>query len=512
MKKKNSIILSTLLSAILLTTSCSDMDELNRDANSTTKVSAELLCTNVLLKIGKPGGDAKSFIASNALPKYVAYATEGAMAEQYNRLGAADFSIYSILPNLDDMVKYSQGTDLESAYKGVYHFSRAYMLYGLTMRMGDVPFSKANQASSGNITPAYDTQEQNFIDVLNELEAAQKAFGEAAGKSFRGDIFYEGNTDKWAKATNSFALKVLMTLSKKTNVQSLDIINRFKTIVNRDVLLTSNSENLALVYKDASNRFHPLYNQQKFTGVTMLSSLLVDNLKALNDNRIFYFGEPAGSKITEGLTASDMDAYVGIDVSTSYENVNIQYNAKTISMLNERYAKLHGAEPYNLVSYAEQNFVIAEAIELGWISGNSQEYYEEGVKNALKQLAETDATYAHGKAIDDTYIQNYFNGEAAYKNNKSDRLKQIWIQRYILHFMQDPTSSFFEYRRNEYPAFPVDPATNMNETATDKIPVRWLYPTVETNKNKENLTEALIRQFGIPNDDINNVMWLLNNN
>lgn len=508
MKKKYSIIISALLSTILFATSCSDMDEVNKDENKTTKVSSELLCTNILLKLTKPGGDAKSFIATNALPKYVAYATEGAMAEQYNRLGSGDFSIYSIMPNIDDMLKYSP-ENLQSAYQGIAHFSRAYMLYGLTMKMGDVPFSNANGASSGNITPSYDTQEQNFIDVLNELDLAYQSFKDASGSTFKGDIFFDGNVDKWAKVTNSFALKVLMTLSEKTNVNSLDVVNQFKEIFNRNALLTSNSDNLALSFANASNRFHPLYNQHKFTGVTIVSSLLIDNLKELNDNRLFYFAEPAKTKIGQGLKASDKNAYVGIDVATSYENVNVLYNDTSVSMLNKRYSDLHAAEAYNLVSYAEQNLIIAEAIELGWLVGNSQQYYEDGVKAALNLLAVTDATYAHGQAINDAYIQNYFTGAAAYKANKADRMKQIWMQRYILHFMQDPTSSYFEYRRVGYPAFPINAATSMNDIAPDKIPVRWMYPTVEGNKNKNNLNEALIRQFGIPNDEINNIMWLL---
>lgn len=231
----------------LLTASCSNMDELNTDDNKTTKVNAEMLCSSILLKLAKPGGDAKSFIASNALPKYVAYATEGAMAEQYNKLGASDFGTYGWMPNLEDMIGYARGTELEDAYMGVYHFARAYMLYGLTMKMGDVPFSEANQASIGNITPIYDSQEQNFIDILNELESAYASFTKASGTTFRGDIIYSGNVDKWAKATNSFALKVLITLSQKTNVATIDVKGRFQKVIDTNVLLSSNSDNFQLV-------------------------------------------------------------------------------------------------------------------------------------------------------------------------------------------------------------------------------------------------------------------------
>lgn len=238
---------------------------------------------------------------------------------------------------------------------------------------------------------------------------------------------------------------------------------------------------------------------------------MVDNLKDLNDYRLFYFGEPTLRNIKNGMLENDMDSYAGVDVSASIQNIDVLYNDSVASALNNRYAALHAAEPYNLISYAEQNLIIAEAIELGWTSGSAQGYYEEGVKSALRQVADTDAKYAHGSAIDETYIQNYFVGNAAYKSNKQDRLEQIWMQKYILHFMQDPVISFYEYRRVDYPNFPIDPSTNQNDYAPNKIPLRWLYPTVESNKNKNNLNDALIRQFGEPNDNINNVMWLLNN-
>jgi len=79
---------------------------------------------------------------------------------------------------------------------------------------------------------------------------------------------------------------------------------------------------------------------------------------------------------------------------------------------------------------------------------------------------------------------------AAFKTTTDEQLKQIWMQRYILNFMQDPEVSYFEYRRNKYPVFPINPSTNLNLNNPNAIPVRWLYPTSETNYNRENLIEA----------------------
>jgi hypothetical protein len=237
--------------------------------------------------------------------------------------------------------------------------------------------------------------------------------------------------------------------------------------------------------------------------------LLIDNLKNLNDRRLFYVADPAAAKIAGGLTQSDMEAYVGADVSMDYSDLTAEHLKGNFSLINSRYLKEATAEPRMMVTYAEQQLILAEARILGWIStSTAKDYYESGVKSALAAMMATKASYAHGKAIDQAYIDGYFTGEAAFKTTTEDQLKQIWMQRYILNFMQDAESSYFEYRRNNYPAFPINPATNLNENSPTQMPMRWLYPSSETNYNRENLIEALNRQYE-GYDEVNKLMWLL---
>ena len=86
-------------------------------------------------------------------------------------------------------------------------------------------------------------------------------------------------------------------------------------------------------------------------------------------------------------------------------------------------------------------------------------------------------------------------------------MKQIIIQKYIASFVQLPFNSYYDYRRTGYPELPLDPATNMNEIKT-QYPVRWMYPENEYERNKENVENAIKRQFN-GTDTPNDVMWLL---
>jgi hypothetical protein len=161
------------------------------------------------------------------------------------------------------------------------------------------------------------------------------------------------------------------------------------------------------------------------------------------------------------------------------------------------------------MTYAEQQLILAEARILGWITtATAQEYYEQGVKAALGHFLTVNSAYAHTMTINQAYIDGYLTGEAAFKTEQTDQLKQIWMQRYLLNFMQDAQYSYFEYRRTSYPEFPINPATSLNENNPNGLPMRWLYPSSETNYNRENLIEALDRQYD-GYDEINKIMWLL---
>ncbi len=497
------------LMLVLVTMSgCNKFEDINTNPDTITQASSSMLATNVILaNIKFNGRDAHAYLQPNALAKYLGYANQSQMPTQYNKLENTGFGSMTMLPNIDKMIEYAEGTVMENSYRGLAKLSRAWMFYNITMQVGDIPYSQTNGGMNGEYRPAYDSQEDVFIGILNELKEADQHF--AQGVTFNGDPTpYNGNPDKWRRATNAFALKVLMTLSKKADVSSLDVKNRFAAIVSSGFLMEPATGFLGLNY--SATNMHPMSGTNDlFTSRTDISSLLIDNLKLLNDRRLFYMADPAASQLLAGFTQSDWEAYVGADVSMSYDDLTAQHLLGNFSLINSRYLKEAASEPRMMMTYAEQQLILAEARILGWITtGTAQQYYESGVRSALAAYTSMNSSYAHGMAINQAYIDGYFTGEAAFKADTQDQLKQIWMQRYILNFMQNPESSYYEYRRNNYPEFPINPATNLNENNPDGMPMRWLYPTSETNYNRENLIDALNAQYD-GYDEVNKLMWLL---
>lgn len=499
---KSMILLTVVLAG------CDNFDDINKNPDAATNPSPSMICTNVILKnIKFNGRDAHAFLQPNALSKYVGYVNQSQMPTQYNDIGSSDFGAMTLLPNVDQMIKNSEGSVQQNSYKGLGKFMRAWMFYNLTMQMGDIPYSEANQGDIGNFRPKYDNQEQVFINILNELKEADGFF--ANGVKFDGDPTpYAGDPDKWRRACNAFSLKVLMSLSKKADLASLNVKGRFAEIVNSGKLMEAGTGFLGFNYSTAN--IHPLSGTNDlFTSRTVVSSLLIDNLKLLNDRRLFYVADPSVKQKNAGKAEGDMDAYVGADLSVDYATLTAQHLLGEFSLINSRYLKEATSEPRMMMTYGEQQLILAEARIRGWIStSTAKDYYETGVKAALADMMATKASYAHGKAIDQTYINGYFTGEAAFKATTDDQLKQIWLQRWILSFMQDATHAYYEFRRTGYPAFPLNPSTNLNQNNPNGFPMRWLYPGSETNTNRANLIEALNRQYD-GYDEVNKLMWLL---
>ena len=490
MKKINKIGLGGILVFSLLA-GCNKFEEINTDPNATTQVSAALLCTNNILSITQFNSDAAAFIGSNTLPKYVGYANLGQSDGQYNLLGSSYFGGMTVLPNIEKMVQYAKTNvppPVQNSYEGVAKFVKAWMFYRLTLEMGDIPYSKAGLGAEGESTPKYDSQESILIGVLDELKAADQLF--ANGGTFLGDPTpYKGDPNKWRRATNSFALKILMTLSKKEDVASLNVKTRFAEIVAGGFLMENTTGYFGLAYS-AINK-HPFSGTSNmFTSRTLLTTVMVDNLKKLNDWRLFYWAEPAGAQLTAGKTQTDTAAYVGVDPSIDYSLMNAGWGSNAYSIINKRYLAEVATEPRMLLTFAEQQLVLAEARIKGWIAtGTAEDYYQQGVKAALATVMAVNSSYSHTMTINQAYINGYFTGEAAFKSTADEQLKQIWMQRYLLNFLQDSEYSYFEYRRNH-------------------LPLRWTYPNSETLYNRENLVEAINRQYD-GYDEINKVMWLL---
>lgn len=499
-----------LVSCVILSgVSCtSNFDDLNTNPDSATTVTSALLATPLLLDIMETGGTASGFISDNCLSKQMVW-LEFMHDYNYNLLGRASIGGYKTLYNTIKMVELADESN-NNAYEALALFIRSYKIFYYSMQLGDVPYTEALKGEEGLIKPKYDSQESVMINILNDLDKSASLF--ASASDFEGDPILGGSVEKWKKVVDAFRLKVLMYLSKKENHTELKVKERFAQIVSSGNLMESNDDNFQLVFSDKAGQIYP-YNKSvsKHYMYATISSVVVDTLKAYDDYRLFYFAKPAASLITQGLEASDKNAYVGLDPIEDFSVLQDQNANGECCTLNARYTDLITGEPYVRIGYAEQCFILAEAVLRGWIQGDIFDYYNKGIRAAMKFIVDNtpdDVIYHSGRPITDNYIEQYLQKEIIKLHGDfENQLKQIITQKYLAYYMQYPMDAYYEYRRTGFPKLPVNPDTNQN-TDKNKIPVRWMYPTWEYDYNTESVEEAVLRQYdGV--DDYNKLMWIL---
>jgi hypothetical protein len=500
-------ILPFILGSFILLASCSKFEEYNSDPDQTINITAEMLATDLILSTIKYPSVGKDFLYKDMFAKYISY-MEGASDYQYNKIDRTTFSSLIKLTNVEKMASLSEGTVYEQSYLALGKFIRAYTFYNLTMRVGDIPYTEALQGESNLYNPTYDEQKVVFAGILNELEEAAELFGQ--GRNFPGDPIYDGDVQKWQKATNNLMLKILTHLWKKTTDAEFKLAERFNRLVTSGPLMTSNADNFQLVYSEVEIENYPFYNSS-FRKYPIMSTSVVNVMRELGDYRLFYFAEPSAFQLLAGRKQTDWAAYVGVDPSENFNSISEKNAYGRISGINKRYFELAKGEPTFMLSYAEQCLIISEGILRGWTNGDPSTYYQQGIRAAMMFVDENtpdDILYHHGRKINASVIDTYLNGpKVILAGTTEEKLEKIFTQRYLLGFLQDGWNTYFEYRRTGYPALPINESTNLN-SMKDRIPLRWMYPSKELSYNRAMVEEAIDRQFE-GNDDVNETMWIL---
>ena len=98
----------------------------------------------------------------------------------------------------------------------------------------------------------------------------------------------------------------------------------------------------------------------------------------------------------------------------------------------------------------------------------------------------------------------YYNQSSVkYAGNSQAGLNQILTQKYLAFYQNSGAEAYYNWRRTNVPAFHTGPGTANSQ----RIPLRFSYPSAENNVNTANLKAAISSQFG--SDDINEKMWII---
>ncbi|MGY0425448.1 MAG: SusD/RagB family nutrient-binding outer membrane lipoprotein, partial [Polaribacter sp.] len=374
---KKYIQYSLVILSVLVFSSCTNIEALQNDPNRTTEVTPDLILTKLCIKAFK-NVSLNATITSRELVNL-----DSNNDYQYYTWNRNSFDDYSNLREVGLMKKEARRTN-QNEYLYLADFFEAYFIVKTTRIFGDIPYSEALKLTKGISRPKYDTQKQIFITVLDKLKKASLTLP-SSGVKFNGDIIYEGNPLKWKKLINSFYLKVLMELSKHTNDTDLDIKNKFREVISNPAkfpLVENNQDSGQLKFLDIANNRFPLFNNNNLQTTFTMEKTFVDKMKRLKDPRLFEIAQktPSGA----GLNRDDFNAYDGVLGSGLLSDNQTESVNGNSSKINKDYYSNPINKSSFIISYAELNFILSEAIVRGWITGNAEQYYKKGIKSSFE--------------------------------------------------------------------------------------------------------------------------------
>jgi len=534
MKKLLGIFLVPVLMLLTVTGCKKSFEDLTQNTNVPNSVPASLLFNGVLNSMVDYPDNSKEIYDQYYIYNYDYYGNN-----RYD-FGSGD-NYYTALKNVVAMenTAASTGGGKINPYEALGKFFKAYFFTKMSLEEGDIPMTQALQGLS-NLTPAYDTQKQVFQQAFSWLESANadlsvlindpnnSDIGPGEGHLLKNDIFFANNLNKWQKTVNTFRIRLLLQLSKKTSETDLNVVPQFASIIGNSTkypVMQSTDDNLQFIFVAPSNYYPETPDNFGQSGSRQnTSATYIGLLTQLQDPRVFVTAEPARYNVDtlkQSPTAftSFIGADPGLDLGVMYNNAGLQ----KYSFLNrKRYYSTYTGEPSIQIGYPELMFNIAEGINRGWATGDAESYYVKGIQSSFQFYGIPTGTgtftayfYRPGSTSTanssnyDTYPINvdwpsyYAQLNVKYTSDAAG-LTKILQQKYLALFRHSGLESYFTYRRTHVPEFTTGPGTGNGS----RIALRFKYPGSERTSNADNYNKALASQYG-GNDDINGIMYIL---
>ena len=365
---------------------------------------------------------------------------------------------------------------------------KVFIMHRLTDFFGDIPYS---EAFSGDITPAYDTQENIYTAMLEELDAAVQSFNGSKTMGFgSSDVIFGGNVAKWINFANSLRLRLAIRVS---DVAPALAEQHVRAVIADGRLIADVRDGAIMPYGrdfgNATENLQPMAILRSFNEYRV-STTLLDLLEDNQDPRLAMYVEP-----TEG------GQYAGLQNGLNPEEINDLNRddySKESQLISNQFS------PTILLSHAEVEFLLAEASVRGWNAGSAQTHYENGVNSAIQfwvdvdadlrsRISESDATVLPDINLADDAIANYL-AQPAIAYDPSRAIEQIITQKWLANISQG-FESWSEYRRTGFPRLnPIPNTDGLSETGSSLPPSRVRYPIEEETLNGANYDAAVARQ------------------
>lgn len=400
-----------------------------------------------------------------------------------------------------------QFRELEDVYatkgdenKRIFLLAAKIFMYDQTQHMvdiwGDIPWSEAGKlkSSGGNLDEAkakYDTAEDIYKTMIVDLEkiadelSSIKITDVEQALFNKQDIINGGDVELWRKYCNSLRVRLCIGSYRNSDFKEIAKEEIGKILANPEKYPLISDLSDEVIVEAIGTLTHDNQGEKGIRGC--LESWGTDNLAPYRMVEVMRESEDPRLEI---LFAPNVDGeYVGLDPMLNAAEQNRLINDDKVARYDTITYSRNIYVPGILISAAEVQFMLAEAVEYLGVTGSAEEAYSKGVDLAIRQLYAINNLSTEGDVtpLDESSIAEYIANNNVNWNSSPNKLELIAIQKWIHYNYLQPERAWTEIRRTNFPKLDFLPDNNTLNART--VPNRLLYPASE-RYNLDNYMEV----------------------
>lgn len=492
MKKYIKILSAVCLITILFVSCTKNFEEINTDPNRPVNVNPGVMIGQLQYKmVNSSIAAARNFTHELMQVDAPRSSSSGGIHRYFINAGSGIWSsFYGNMTDIEDIISISDKLG-EKNYKAIAMVMKCWGYSILTDLYGDIPYSEAIKATSGNFLPKFDSQKDIYTQILKDLNTANSLFDDTKALTYGGDNIYASNAltggknigiQRWKKFCNTLRLRLLLRLLKRNS--EIDVTTQINAILADPVtypVFSSNADDGIFKYPNVTPYFNPYYTarQLDWRDGTYFTKFFLKKMNTDNDPRRAIWALP--------VTVGGASVYQGIE---SGYPTTLQYVVGANSSYTD--ALKTSTNLGVVITYAEEEFIKAELALKGFNTGKTPKlHYENGITASMAQW---------GAVMPANYLSQ---AGVLYNTSGSTeaQLEQIITQKYYAYFFVD-YQAWFEKRRTGYPVL----SRGTGIPPENLFPSRVPYPTYLQSLNADNYSNAVTAIGGKDNSDTK-VWW-----
>jgi len=372
-------------------------------------------------------------------------------------------------------------------HAGVAKILQAYAYSIIVDSWGNVPYKDAMKGVA-NVHPAYDNSQEIYDSLLVLLDAGISNIKQtnflAIGAE---DLIYGGNMAKWEKFANTLKLRLALHYANVDGGAKLNAI-----ISAGGPFMSSNADNFQMLFEDNNNRWNPIHQfelsrQDYYAPSDFIVTMM--NSKA-DPRRVAYYTAYAYPAATDGTNGATFQGFVpGNGQTAPNSRIHTYLRGKFKSdgggRTNSSKTPVGGSStsgvvyagdaPQRMLTFAEYNFIMAEAVLMYGAPGNAGIFLKAGIDASIADAA----AWATSKSpvVPGTYSTTA---------SATVTLKNIIEEKFVAN-VGVPLESWSDWRRTGFPA--IAPSVAATAVGNTTIPRILVYPLSEQQANAANVPD-----------------------